>query len=193
MEKGTINDIGVIHGRFQVLHNDHLRYLLDGKRHCRHLVVGITNPDPESTGEEQADPHRSRLSANPLTYYERYRMVNTVLKAAGLDPDAFSVVPLPINHPQRYHHYVPMDALFFLAIYDEWGRKKYEYFKQQGLRTHILRDVPIEQKGLSAGEVRDRMARGERWEHLVPEAAVKLLREWNVADRIRRLLGLQTD
>lgn len=37
---------GVIHGRFQLLHNDHLKYLLAGKARCEHLVVGITNPDP---------------------------------------------------------------------------------------------------------------------------------------------------
>jgi nicotinamide-nucleotide adenylyltransferase len=42
----VLYELGVIHGRFQVLHNDHLRYILAGKELCRHLVVGITNPDP---------------------------------------------------------------------------------------------------------------------------------------------------
>ena len=41
-----MHKIGVIHGRFQLLHNDHLKYLLAGKKRCEHLVVGITNPDP---------------------------------------------------------------------------------------------------------------------------------------------------
>jgi glycerol-3-phosphate cytidylyltransferase-like family protein len=37
----TLNqyDVGVIHGRFQVLHNDHLKYLLLGKALFKHLVV----------------------------------------------------------------------------------------------------------------------------------------------------------
>jgi|GEM_PF-3973487 len=35
-------DVAVIHGRFQALHNDHLKYLLAGKACCRHLTVGIT-------------------------------------------------------------------------------------------------------------------------------------------------------
>ena len=39
-------ETGIIHGRFQILHNDHVKYLLAGKQFCRHLVVGITNPDP---------------------------------------------------------------------------------------------------------------------------------------------------
>ena len=57
----------VIHGRIQVLHNDHLKYLLAGKAHCRRLVVGITNPDPFLTRNENADPKRSDPLANPLT------------------------------------------------------------------------------------------------------------------------------
>jgi nicotinamide-nucleotide adenylyltransferase len=31
--------LGVIHGRFQVLHKDHLKYLLAGKSLCEHLVL----------------------------------------------------------------------------------------------------------------------------------------------------------
>lgn len=33
-------EVGVIHGRFQVFHNDHLEYVLAGKSRCRHIVVG---------------------------------------------------------------------------------------------------------------------------------------------------------
>jgi len=47
---------GVIHGRFQVLHNEPLKYLLAGKALCKHLVVGITNPDPSLIKSEPADP-----------------------------------------------------------------------------------------------------------------------------------------
>ena len=67
--------MGVIHGRFQVLHTDHLRYLLAGKERCQHLVVGITNPDPLLTREDPADPRRGTPLANPLTYFERYTLI----------------------------------------------------------------------------------------------------------------------
>ena len=50
-------DTGVIHGRFQILHKDHLKYLLSGWELCRHLVIGISNPDPLLTREEKTDPH----------------------------------------------------------------------------------------------------------------------------------------
>jgi cytidyltransferase-like protein len=42
-------DVGIIHGRFQILHNDHVKYLMAGKELCEHIIVGITNPDPSLT------------------------------------------------------------------------------------------------------------------------------------------------
>ena len=62
-----MTDVGVIHGRFQVLHNDHFEYLMAAKSRCRHMVVGITNPDPSLTRSDPADPQRSSPGANPLT------------------------------------------------------------------------------------------------------------------------------
>ena len=178
---------GVIHGRFQVLHNDHLIYLLAGMSLCRHLVVGITNPDPFLTRDETADPKRSSPAANPLTYYERYLMVRAVLEEAGIGSSRFSVVPFPINIPELYRYYVPLDALFFLSIYDEWGKRKHEYFRSLGLSTYVLRDVSVGQKGLSATDIRRRMARNEPWEDLVPPAVVHLMRKWDIPGRLRHL------
>ncbi len=180
-------DTGVIHGRFQVLHNDHLKYLLSGKALCHHLVVGITNPEPAMVKDEEADPGRSRPSSNPLTYYERYGLVRAALLGEGIGSEEFSIVPLPINLPERYRYYVPMGAVFFLSIYDEWGERKHRYFQSLGLKTHILRKVTPAQKGLSAGEVRHRMCTGQPWEHLVPPATVPLL---TAMDLVRRLKGL---
>lgn len=180
-------EIGVIHGRFQVLHNDHLAYLLAGMALCRHLVVGITNPDPLLTRDESADPKRSSPSANPLSYFERYIMVHAVLEEAGIEPSRFSVVPFPINIPELYRHYVPLDALFFISIYDEWGKRKLEYFRTLELKTHVLREVDLLRKGLSATEIRRRMAHGEPWEEFVPPAAAVLMKKWDIPGRLRTM------
>lgn len=180
-------ETGVIHGRFQVLHNDHLRYLLAGKQLCEHLVVGITNPDPFMTRKESADPTRDDPLANPLTYYERYVLVRTVLEEAGLRGDQFSVVPLPINLPDRYQYYVPLDAVFFLTIYDDWGRRKSDYFRSLGILTHVLWEVPHDQKGISAGEIRHRIIDDAPWEHMVPPGVPGLIRHWNIPARLKEI------
>jgi nicotinamide mononucleotide adenylyltransferase len=180
-------ETGVIHGRFQVLHNDHLKYLLAGKAKCRHLVVGISNPDPSLTGEEIADPDRSNTSANPLTYFERYQMVRTVLREEGVPPDALSVVPFPINFPELYQYYVPLDATFFLTIYDEWGRKKLERFRSLGLSVDILWKRPLSQKGISGKQIRLHMIDGKSWDDWVPEATRRLMHLWDIPARLKTL------
>jgi nicotinamide mononucleotide adenylyltransferase len=180
-------ETGVIHGRFQVLHNDHLKYLLAGKARCRHLVVGITNPDPDLTATESADAARSSPLANPLTYFERYVMVKAVLADAGISYADFSIVPMPISHPERYRYYVPREAVYFLSIYDDWGRRKLQYFQSLGLEVHILWEVDPEHKGISAGDVRRRMMAGEPWTHLVPMSVPPLLASWNIAERLKEI------
>lgn len=182
-----MNTTGVIHGRFQVLHNDHLAYLLAGKAQCRHLVVGITNPDPLLTREDSADTDRSAPMNNPLTYFERYTMIRAVLHEAGLSPEQFSVVPLPINLPELYCHYVPLDASFFLTIYDDWGRRKKRQFEQLGLCTHVLWERSPEEKGISGEKVRTRILAGESIDDVVPPATARLVKEWNVRERLQEL------
>jgi len=177
--------LGVIHGRFQILHLDHLKYLLSGKERCEHLVVGITNPDPTLTRTDAADVRRSDPLNNPLTYFERYQLVRAALLEAGVGHEEFSVVPLPVNAPELYQYYVPMDAAFFLSIYDDWGRRKRELFQSLGLRTEILREVSPEEKGVSGTEVRQAMAEGRPWEQFVAPSVAGLLRAWDIPGRIR--------
>jgi nicotinamide mononucleotide adenylyltransferase len=185
-------ETGVIHGRFQVLHNDHLKYVMAGKARCRHLVVGITNPDPMLTREDSADPRRGLPEANPLSYFERYTLIKLALLEVGLDTLEFSIVPFPINLPELYRYYVPLDATFFLTIYDQWGRKKLEQFQAHGLRTEVLWERDPHEKGIIATDVRNRMAEGRDWEHLVPPTAQSLMVEWNVPERLRKLRAKAT-
>jgi nicotinamide mononucleotide adenylyltransferase len=180
-------ETGVIHGRFQILHNDHLKYLLAGKALCRNLVVGITNPDPSLTKTESTDPTRSDPLENPLTYYERHILVKEVLLQAGLDWSDFTIVPLPINLPERYQYYVPLDAVFFLSIYDNWGQRKLQYFKSLELRTHVLWEVPTERKGISAADIRQKLLADQPWEHLVPACVPPRMKAWGILERLKQL------
>jgi nicotinamide mononucleotide adenylyltransferase len=182
-----MTDTGVVHGRFQLFHLDHLKYVLAAKERCRHLVVGITNPDPTLTKFDAADPHRSSEVDNPLTFYERYLMLREVLLEQGLDYRDFSLVPLPINFPELYHYYVPLDATFFLTIYDDWGERKLALFASLGLKVDILWRKPASEKGLTATAVRRLMGLGQPWEHLVPPAVARLVRDLGWLERLRLL------
>ncbi|NLE73407.1 MAG: nicotinate-nucleotide adenylyltransferase [Actinobacteria bacterium] len=180
----TEHDIGFIHGRFQILHNDHLRYLLAGKSRCRFLVVGITNPDPTHATLQPTNPERDLPESNPLTYYERQCLIAEALTEAQVPNAEFCIVPFPIHQPQLYQHYAPPDAVFFLTIYDDWGRHKLALFESLGIRCHVLWERPLSRKGISAQEVRRLMIQGEAWEHLVPPAVARLLTQWRIPARL---------
>ncbi len=178
-------NIGVIHGRFQILHNDHMKYLLAGKNLCNHLIIGITNPDPSLTRDSKTNPQRSTPLANPLSYYERYVMIREIFKEKGFKLSEFSIVPFPINIPELIKYYVPMDAVFFLSIYDDWGRQKKKYLESLGLNVHVLWEVSLEEKELSSSDIRDAMINGKPWEHLLPTSVVKLMKKWDIINRIK--------
>jgi nicotinamide-nucleotide adenylyltransferase len=182
-----MHPVGVTHGRFQVLHHDHLKYLLAGKVRCRHLVVGITNPDPSHTRDDPTDPQRSSPVANPLTYLERHQLVHSAFLEAGLNLQDFTIVPFPINFPDLYRYYLPLDAVFFLTIYDAWGRSKLNRFQEMGLKTEVLWERALTDKGQRATDIRRFMIGGQPWEHLVPAANVALLKSWGIPERLRRL------
>ena len=180
-------ELGVIHGRFQILHNDHIKYILAGKQLCNHLIIGITNPDPSLTRDSEANPHRSTSLANPLTYYERYIMLKTALFEQGLIYSEFSIVPFPINIPELIKYYIPLDATFFLTIYDHWGRQKKQILESLGFKIHVLWEISLENKGLSSSDIREAMIKDKQWEHLVPKSVVNILKRWGIITRLKKL------
>ncbi len=179
-------ETGVIHGRFQLLHNDHLKYLLAGKSRCRHLIVGITNPDPTHTKDDSADSHRSSPEANPFTYWERYQMVRDALIDEGIGWNEFSIVPLPINFPELFQYYVPLDATFFLTIYDKWGERKLEMFQTLGLTVEVLWRRTSVGKGLSATDIRRDIVEGKPWQQWVPPSIVRFVEKYGMAARLTK-------
>ena len=132
-----MNDpIGVIHGRFQLLHLGHMEYLLAGKARCRRLIVGVSNPDATVTRFSSASPHRSQPSSNPLTYFERYEMLRGSLLEAGVPREEFDIVPFPVNCPELLFNYVPREAKFYMTLYDQWSLEKKALLESLGI-THL--------------------------------------------------------
>ena len=177
--------VGIVHGRFQLFHNDHLKFVLAAKERCKHLLVGICNPDQSLTAYTPANPHRSSLQANPFTYFERYQMIQGALLAAGLSADEFDIVPFPINYPELIPNYVPMDARFYLTIYDRWGREKEEKLCAMGCDVEVLWEVDPADKGLSGSDIRRLIRCGDDWAPYVPGFVYRYVTEKGIDKRIR--------
>ena len=187
IQKGVHMDkIGVIHGRFQVLHKDHVKYLLAGKARCKRLIIGICNPEPDLTRYTSTNPHRSKRSANPMTYYERAECIRLAMLEAGVSESELMIVPFPVNYPEKLANYVPMDAVFYITIYDEWGREKYHMLKQElGLKVTVLWTVPLEEKGISASTIRECICSHTDWDFYVPPCVYQYITEHRIDERIR--------
>ena len=173
-----MDKIGVVHGRFQVLHNDHMKYLLEAKKRCEHLIIGICNPEADLMKYTKANPHRSKRSANPLTYYERAVCVREAMLENGIKKEEFDIVPFPINFPDKIFNYVPLDAKFYMTIYDEWGEEKYNTLKNEmKLDVEVLWKVTLDKKGISASDIRKNMQLNKPWKHMVPSSVYKYIVE----------------
>ncbi len=176
--------VGVVHGRFQVLHNDHMKYILAAKERCDYLVVGITNPYPSMTKENSKDSHRHLASANPLNFFDRSVMIREALLEAGLELSEFSIVPFPINIPERITNYVPQDAKYYLTVYDEWGLEKMSILKSCGLDTEVLWERPESEKQIIGSYVRQLIREEGDWKSLVPASVAKMIEEQGLGEKI---------
>ncbi|MBR3972828.1 MAG: nicotinate-nucleotide adenylyltransferase [Oscillospiraceae bacterium] len=175
--------IGAVCGRFQIFHNDHLHYALAAKERCEHLIVGITSPDVSVSPEEKVDPHRTLAEANPCTYYERMKMVEGTLLAAGLDRKDFDIVPFPIGKPELIRFYVPAGTHIFTTILDEWGHTKTDRLKDFGYSVEVLWER--NDKVISSSLIRQCIMEGRPWLEYVPEATYRYVIDQGIDQRIK--------
>jgi nicotinamide-nucleotide adenylyltransferase len=163
-----------------------MEYVLAAKALCSFLFVGITNPDPFLTAFDPSNPHRSELDSNPFTYFERQRMIEESMRDEGIPHSGFSVVPFPINFPERLRYYAPEGACYFVTIYDDWGRRKARLLQELGLRVQVLWERPMTTRLTSGSEIRSLMRREGDWSHLVPPGVSRTVQDLDID--IRRSL-----
>ena len=166
---------GMIHGRFQPFHNGHWEYCRLALDRCQTLIVGITNPDPSQIALEATSDHRHRGDANPYTFFDRQRMIRAALTDAGVALDRVIFIPFPINIPERWHFYVPPDAVQFVRVFSVWEQTKVDRLREAGYQVEVL--TPGADKTFEATEIRRRIGAGGDWRALVPAGVARVLEE----------------
>lgn len=182
-----MDEIGVIHGRFQMLHKGHMEYLLAGKKRCKRLIIGICNPDITLTKYDDACPHRAAFAANPLTYFERYEMIKGSMLNEGIS--AFDIVPFPINYPELIFNYAPRNAKYYITVYDQWGEQKEKMLREIGCKVEVMWRRTDADRFTSGTEVRKRIMEGENWRDLVPAFVYEYTLQHELDKRIRQEKG----
>jgi nicotinamide-nucleotide adenylyltransferase len=151
----------------------------------KHVIIGITNPDPNYTKHDEADPKRSTDEANPFTYYERYLMILKSLIHGGFDRERFAIVPFPLNTPENWFYYIPKDVVFLITLYDDdkWLEVRQQKIESQGIQTEVLWSK--NQKRVVGTNVRQIIRENKNWEDLVPFGTRQVLKEIDLSKRLK--------
>ncbi len=163
---------GLFVGRFQPVHNGHMKALEFIKERVDEVIIGI--------GSAQA----SHTLKNPFTTSERMEMLIRALDEAGFER-RYYLIPLPdINFNAIWATYVVSMVPRFDVVFTGnslvaqlFREKGYEVIVQPMFRKDIL----------SATEIRKRMVEGKPWEDLVPKSVAEFIREIHGVERIRML------
>lgn len=182
-----MDKIGVVNGRFQVLHLKHMEYILAAKMRCEKLYIGITNPDMLHAKSSVHDVNRGTNAGNPLSYRERCEMLRGALAEFGVPEYQYEIIPFPISYPEYITQYAPEDAVYYMGMYDEWDEEKYKILKELGLQIHILWKKEIENKGTTGAMIRNLIATDQEWAKYVPKSVYAYMKEHELDKRVKRL------
>ena len=170
-----VTTIGMVHGRFQLVHNEHLQYILRGLSRCSRLVIGITNPEASEYKADPLSPHRHQVEANPYTYFVRSEMIRECLVDERVDLARVSIVPFHLFDPEKWRYYLPSPGTVvqYVRAFSAWEDKKIELLKSYGFRVEVL-DRGMK-KNIEGTQVRELIRTGGTWRQLVPPGTARVI------------------
>jgi nicotinamide mononucleotide adenylyltransferase len=164
-------DQAFVCGRFQPPHKQHLEYLLEAKKRCRFLWIGIVRPDVHDMPESPDAVHRQEFHANPLTYFERVQIMSRAMADAGVAQNTFTCTPFPLDgRPEQLADFIAREIPCFTTLCEPWNEKKREKLMQAGYRVEVLFERAPATK-IEGRHIRESIVKGDgNWEALVPAA-----------------------
>lgn len=179
---------GVVFGRFQVLHNKHMEYLLAAKMRCKKLYIGITHPDLMMfAATSHLDVNGGTKRDNPMTYLERVEMIRAAVENFGIKKEDYEIIPFPITHPELILQYAPKDATYFMSIKGEWDQQKKQILETLDLKVEVLMRKTPEEAGISASEIRKLITEEKEWKQYVPKPVYEYIQKQKIDKRIQEL------
>ncbi len=169
------HNLGMVHGRFQPFHREHLSYVLRALDRCQNLVIGITNPDHSEHKLNPTSVHRHLAEANPFTYFQRVEMVRQSLAELDIDLRRVSFVPFHIFDPSKWAYYLPNPkaTVQYVRIFSAWEEEKFSLFKAHGFAVEVLDRGAT--KAIEGTQVRHLMRTGSEWRELVPKGTANVI------------------
>jgi FMN phosphatase YigB (HAD superfamily)/nicotinamide mononucleotide adenylyltransferase len=155
-------DLGVVLGRFQPFHVEHMRYIRVAAARAKRLIVGITRPYGAEVGEPGDE--RNADESNPVPLWLRRDFISAALNAAGLG-QRVEVIPLPLSSDALRVALPPTVTVLTTAV-EPWSIVKERTIREGGLCVERL-DVGL--KTISATMLRSMIRSGDKgWRQWLP-------------------------
>lgn len=166
---------GSVHGRFQPFHNGHLDYVLQAFERANFVYVGLTQIfRPPS---DEATRGRDKWASNPLGYFDRMSLIVAALIEFGVPRHRFTVIPFPIEMPEKLPDFCPVNIPCFTTIVDDWNREKIKRLERVGYSVQLLNVSPVDNNRVTSGSEIRKLIRSDdaTWKRYVPTAVVESL------------------
>ena len=162
-------------GRFQPFHNGHMEVVKYIVSRYKAIVIGIGSAQYSHTLE------------NPFTAGERHLMISRSLEDEGIHN--YYLVPIEDLHRNSiWVAHVESIAPPFDEVFANNPLTK-RLFYERGYK--VILPPLYDRSKYSGKEIRRRIIKGEKWEHLVPQAVVDTINEIDGISRLKALA--QTD
>ena len=184
-----MSNIGVIHGRFQILTMKQMEYILAAKMRCNKLYLGITHPDIVNfAATSTLDTSGITKKDNPLTFFERYEMLLNVFEEFKIKRETFEIIPFPISHPEILLGYIPVNATYYMSIITPWDKERLRILELLGLKTEVIWEKDISEIGVTASEIRQMIQFNDNnWQLHVPKSVRDYIINNKINYRIQKL------
>ncbi|MBI4828592.1 MAG: hypothetical protein HY804_07255 [Nitrospinae bacterium] len=182
-DRHSLHPNGAVHGRFQPLHNEHTKYIMGALERCRTLWIGLARHNIRDSISCASAKHREEKISNPLSFIERYLIIEAVLLSEGIHHDRFRIVPFPIDEPDLMIDYIPVDTVCFTTIVDDWNRLKIDSLRKHGFNVESLWENLSHV--CSGKRIREYILKDDLiWQTLVHPEAAKMIVQYNLRQRL---------
>lgn len=154
-------------GRFQPFHNAHLKVINDILKENDGIIIGI--------GSSQ----ESRTKENPFSFEERKEMIEDTLKANKIKNYKIFGIP-DFFDDEKWVGYIKNNIKFDIVY--SGNPITIKCFDNKGFKTRKINLI----KGVNSTDIRNKIAKSEKWEYLVPEGIAAYIKKIKGIERIKK-------
>jgi nicotinamide-nucleotide adenylyltransferase len=162
-------------GRFQPFHKGHLSIIERTLPRCDELIIGIGSSE------------NAHEDINPFTYFERYEMIEQVLKKENIDMKRVHIVPIPdIGDDKKWVAHVQNLTPHFDEVVT--GKNEgYLYIKRLFEEAKIPVTVLENLVDIEASVVREHIKSGRPWKEFLHPVTVEYLKKIGGIERVKNI------